>query len=59
MLVELTQVTRDNLRDVAGPLKALWATAQQVNAPQKVELSIKCVFFAINIHWNYNTSPIC
>ena len=59
MLVELTQVTRDNLRDVAGSLWALWATAQQINAHQKVELSIRCVFTTINVHWNYNTGPIC
>ena len=45
MLVELTKVTRDNLRDVEGSLWALWATAQQINALQKVELSIRCVLF--------------
>ena len=44
MLVELTKVTRENLRDVEGSLWALWATAQQVNARQKVELSIRYVF---------------
>ena len=41
MLVELMQVTQDNLPDVK---RALWATAQQINAGQKVELSIRCVF---------------
>ena len=41
MLIEFTQVTRDNLWDVAGSLWALWATAQQINACQKVELSIR------------------
>ena len=50
MLVELSQVTRDNLQDVAGPLRALWASAQQVDAHQKVELSIRCIFSAINMH---------
>jgi hypothetical protein len=48
--VELTQVTRDNLQDVAGSLWAVWATAQQINARQKVELSIRCVFSKINMH---------
>ena len=59
MLVELTKVTRDNLRNVEGSLWALWATAQQINARQKVELSIRCVFSTTNVHWNYNISPIC
>ena len=60
MLVNLTKVTRDNLRDVEGSLWALWATAQQINARQKVELSIRCVFSStINVmNWNYDTSPI-
>jgi len=40
MLVALTKVTRDNLRNVEGSLWALWATAQQINARQKVDLSI-------------------
>jgi len=40
MLVKLTRVTRNNLRDVEGSLWALWATAQQINARQKIELSI-------------------
>ena len=40
MLVKLTDVTRDNLRNVEGSLWALWATAQQINARQKVEISI-------------------
>jgi hypothetical protein len=39
-LLELTEVTRKHLRDVEGSLWALWATAQQINAQQKVELSI-------------------
>ena len=55
MLVKLTQVTQDNLQDVKGSLRALWATAQQINARQKVELSIRCVFSTINKHWNYDT----
>jgi len=40
MLVELTKVTRENLRNIEGSLWFLWATAQQINARQKVELSI-------------------
>ena len=52
--MELTQVTRNNLRDVAGSLWALWATAQQINAHQKIELSIRCVFSTINMYWNYD-----
>jgi hypothetical protein len=39
-LLKLTEVTRNHLRDVAGSLWALWATAQQINARQKIELSI-------------------
>ena len=58
MLVNLTKVTRENLRDVEGSLWALWATAQQINACQKVELSIRCVFSKINVHVIYDTSPI-
>ena len=56
MLVELTQVTQDNLLDVKGSLRALWATAQQINARQKFELSIRYVFYTINMHWNHDTS---
>ena len=67
MLLELTQVTQDNLTqttqdnllDVQGTLRALWATAQQLNARQKFELSIRYVFSTINIHWNHDTRPIC
>ena len=59
MLVELTKVTRGNLRDIEGSLWALWATAQQINARQKVDLSIRCVFSTINMLWNYDASPIC
>ena len=50
MLVNLTKVTRVNLQNVEGPLWALWAAAQQINARQKVELSIRCVFSAIDVH---------
>ena len=57
--MELTKLTRDNLRDVEGSLWALWATAQQINARQKVELSIWCVFSTIEVHWNYDTSLNC
>ena len=53
MLINLTKVTRDNLRDVEGSLWALWATAQQINARQKVELSIRSVFSMINMLCNY------
>jgi len=40
MLEELMQVTQDSLPDAKDSLRALWATAQQINARQKVELSI-------------------
>lgn len=43
MLISLTNVTRSKLRDVEGELWIPWATAQQVNARQKVELSIQYV----------------
>ena len=56
--MELTKVTRDNLGDVEGSLWVIWATAQQINARQKVELSIRCVFSTIDMHWNYDSSPI-
>ena len=49
MLVKLTDVTRDNLRNVEGSLWALWATAQQINARQKVEISITWVFSTITL----------
>lgn len=49
-LLELTQVTRDHLRDVAGSLWALWVTAQQINARQKVELSIRYVFSSMSLY---------
>lgn len=57
--MELTKVTRDNLRDVEGSLWALWATAQEINARQKVELSIRYVLSTINMNWNYDTNPMC
>lgn len=40
MLISLTNVTREKLRYVEGELWIPWVTAQQVNARQKVELSI-------------------
>lgn len=43
MLISLTNVTREKLRDVEGELWIPWATAQQVNARQKVALSIQFV----------------
>ena len=45
--MNLTKVTRNNLRDIEGSLWALWATAQQINARQKIELSIRCAFSTI------------
>jgi len=42
-LLELTRVTRNSLHDVEGSLWVPWAAAQQINARQKVELSIRCV----------------
>ena len=56
MLLELTQVTRDHLRArVGGSLWALWAAAQQINARQKVEISIRYVSSTINVQRNYDT----
>ena len=53
--MNLTKVTRDNLRDVEGSLWALWATAQQINARQKIEISIRWVFFStVNKYCNYD-----
>lgn len=43
MLISLTNVTREKLRDVEGELWIPWVTAQQVNARQKVMLSIQYV----------------
>ena len=57
--MNLTKVTRENLQNVAGSLWALWATTQQINARQKVEISIRWVFSTINMHGNYDTSSIC
>ena len=54
MLTSLTNVTRSKLRDVEGELWIPWAAAQQINARQKVELSIQCVpiphVFKCNVH---------
>ncbi|KAI3600392.1 hypothetical protein WG66_001717 [Moniliophthora roreri] len=44
MLRELTSVTRDRLRDIEGDLLVLWATAQQINAQQKVNYSVNVGF---------------
>ena len=53
--MNLTKVTRDNLRDVEGSLWALWATAQQINARQKIEISIRWVLIStINMYCNYD-----
>ncbi|CAA7257409.1 unnamed protein product [Cyclocybe aegerita] len=39
-LLALTKLTRQCLHDLEGSLWAVWATAQQINVRQKVELSI-------------------
>ncbi|ESK81097.1 hypothetical protein Moror_13360 [Moniliophthora roreri MCA 2997] len=44
MLRELTSVTRDRLRDIEGYLFVPWATAQQINAQQKVNYSVNVGF---------------
>jgi len=42
MLIKLTEVTRDRLRDVELELlQVLWGVAQQVNPRQKVEVVIR------------------
>ena len=41
MLINLTKFTRDKLQDVERELQVLWVAAQQVNARQKVEVSIR------------------
>ena len=41
MLVDLTKFTHDQLKDVELELEVLWVAAQQVNARQKVEVSIR------------------
>jgi hypothetical protein len=40
-LISLTKFTRDRLQDVERELAVLWVAAQQVNARQKVEVSIR------------------
>ncbi|KAG6804978.1 hypothetical protein H0H92_001333 [Tricholoma furcatifolium] len=40
-LTNLTNVTRKRLQDVEEKLKVLWVAAQQVNARQKVDVSIR------------------
>ena len=50
MLVNLANVTRDKLRDVEGELWIPWAMAQQVNARQKVVLSIQYVLTPNHFH---------
>lgn len=39
-LIDLTNETRNRLHEVEDKLRVLWVTAQQVNAQQKVEVSI-------------------
>ncbi|TFK69260.1 hypothetical protein BDN72DRAFT_622018 [Pluteus cervinus] len=50
-LKELTDVTRQSLHDVEGALWVPWALAQQINARQKVEQSIKegCKRYWLNL----------
>jgi hypothetical protein len=40
-LINLATFTRDRLKDVERELEVLWVAAQQVNARQKVEVSIR------------------
>ncbi len=40
-LLNLTKVTRERLHDVERQLEVLWVAAQQVDARQKVEISIR------------------
>jgi hypothetical protein len=40
-LIDLTKETRGRLHEVEDKLQVLWVTAQQVNARQKVEVSIR------------------
>ena len=40
-LIDLTNKTRSMLREVEDKLHVLWVTAQQVNALQKVDVSIR------------------
>ena len=40
-LIDLTNETRGMLHEVEDKLHVLWATAQQVNAQQKVDVSIR------------------
>ena len=41
-LRELVNITRQCLHSLEGDLWFLWATAQQVSANQKAQLSIRC-----------------
>ncbi len=40
-LIDLTNETRSRLHDIEDKLRVLWVAAQQVNARQKVEVSIR------------------
>uniref|UniRef100_A0A0W0FT26 G domain-containing protein n=1 Tax=Moniliophthora roreri TaxID=221103 RepID=A0A0W0FT26_MONRR len=55
MLRELTSVTRDRLHDIEGDLLVLWATAQQINAQQKLNDSINVGFSRYWIHLGAST----
>jgi len=41
MLIDLANETRSRLHEVGDKLRVLWVAAQQVNARQKVEVSIR------------------
>ena len=58
-LSRLSRVARGELQDVEGSLWAFRATAQQINARQKVELSIRWVrFLHDNYGLNYDSSKL-
>jgi hypothetical protein len=40
-LIDLTNETRSRLHEIGDKLRVLWVAAQQVNARQKVEVSIR------------------
>ena len=44
ILVELIKVTQENLRVVEGSFRVVWIAAQEINAREKVKISIRCVF---------------
>ncbi|KAG6811662.1 hypothetical protein H0H92_006375 [Tricholoma furcatifolium] len=48
-ILNLTNVTRERLQDIEDELKVLWVAAQQVNARQKVDVSIRYSPYSPNI----------